>query len=356
MNTFLKKWKCLQMAMLSFFFLIPYLGKSQCFQNPDGTYVTATGEACVNTIITAVPFLRIVPDARSASMGDAGLATSTDANAIHFNVSKLVFAENKMVFGLTYTPWLKSLAIKDVYLGYAAGYYKLNESNVLSLSFKYFSLGELAFSNANGVPLNIKPHEFEINAAFAKKLSPYLSGGFGLKYIYSNLAAGQMVGGQAIEAGKSLAVDLSMTYQLPNLTIGLALTNFGSRITYTNSVNKDFIPTNLGLGIAWNKSFGNQHLITLTTDINKLMAPTPDPGATDSDNDGVPDYKQVSVLKGTFGSFSDAPGGFSEELRELMFSFGSELWINEQYAFRLGYFHEHATKGNRKYFTTGFGF
>jgi hypothetical protein len=143
---------------------------------------------------------------------------------------------------------------------------------------------------------------------------------------------------------------------LPHLTFGLALTNLGQKITYTNSVNKDFIPANIGIGVAWNKQLNETTTLTLTTDINKLLVPTPDLALTDADLDGVPDYKQASTLKGAFSSFGDAPNGFSEELRELMFSFGAELITKYNIALRTGFFGEHSTKGNRKYITTGLGY
>ena len=355
MNTYLKQ------LTFSFFLLagliFPNIVNAQCFLNNNtGQYETANGEPCVNTIITAVPFLRIAPDARSAGMGDAGVAAATDANALHFNASKLAFAENRSGFSMTFTPWLKSLNVNDVYLAYGSGYYQLDETNVLGLGVRYFSLGEISFTNQNGLPIGSgRPNELEVNLSYAKKLSTKFSGGFGLKYIYSNLAAGQQVGGEEISAGKSLAMDFSFTYQIPSLTIGLAATNLGQKIGYTSSVNKDFIPANLGIGIAWNKVFIEGTKLTLTTDINKLMVPTPDPAGTDNDNDGIPDYKQKSTFESIFSSFGDAPDGFSEEIRELMFSFGAELWVKDIAALRMGYFTEHQTKGNRKYLTAGLG-
>ncbi len=362
MNTFLNQWQRFQVALITllstlFLFILPNIGTSQCFLNTNtNQYETANGEPCVNTIITAVPFLRIAPDARSASLGDAGIAISTDANALHFNASKLVFAEKRTGFSLTYTPWLRALNVNDVYLAYGSGYFKINEKNAVGLGIRYFSLGDIAFTNANGIPIgNGRPNELAFNVSFAKKLTNNFSGGFGLKYIYSNLAAGQQIGGEDISAGKSFAMDFSFTYQTPTLTIGLAATNLGQKITYTNSVNKDFIPGNLGIGVAWNKSLGEDTRLTLTIDVNKLLAPTPDPAGADEDFDGVPDYKQVSTFKGIFGSFSDASGGFSEEIRELMFSFGMEFSYKEFIALRTGYFLEDRTKGNRKYFTTGLG-
>lgn len=363
MNTFLNQWQPIKVVLVTllsatFLFILPNIGTSQCFLNTTtNQYETANGEPCVNTIITAVPFLRIAPDARSAGMGDAGLATSADANALHFNDSKLAFAENTTGFSFTYTPWLRALDVKNVYLIHAAGYHQLDGLSTVGLSFRYFSLGELAFTNGNGMSLGIgRPSELEIKAAFVRNFSSRLSGGFGLKYIHSNLAAGQVVGGQPIFAGESVSTDLSMTYQSPALTVGLAITNLGQKITYTNSVNKDFIPANLGIGVAWNKQLNESMKLTLTIDINKLLVPSPDPAGTDDDNDGVPDYKQVSTIKSIFTSFGDANGGFKEEIRELMFSFGAELIVKNSIAFRTGFFGEHSTKGNRKYFTTGLGY
>ena len=181
--------------------------------------------------------------------------------------------------------------------------------------------------------------------------------------IRDSLAAGQEVGGEEITAGIAGAADVSLTYKtdidLNNgsgfFTLGAALSNLGSKITYTNSINKDFIPANFGLGTALDLDFDEYNRLTVALDFNKLMAPTPDPSQADADNDGVPDYKQVSTFSGIFNSFGDAPGGFSEELREVMYSVGLEYWYDRQFAVRAGYFYEHATKGNRKYFTVGLG-
>ena len=291
-------------------------------------------------------------------MGDAGIATSADASALHFNASKLAFAKDKAGFGLTYTPWLRALESNDTlsnnyHLGYVSGYFKIDPLNTVGLSVRYFLLGEVIFTDENGVPIsNGKPSEWEFNASYARKFSQNFSGGFGLKYIYSNLGDGI----SGIDAGTAIAMDFSFTYQTPILTIGLAATNLGQRITYTSSINQDFLPANLGLGIAWNKQLNENNKLTLTTDINKLLAPTPDPAGTDANFDGVPDYKQRSYLSSVFGSFSDASGGFSEEFRELMFSFGMEFQFQDFLAFRTGYFTEHSTKGGREYLTTGLGY
>ncbi|MFK7981415.1 MAG: type IX secretion system outer membrane channel protein PorV [Saprospiraceae bacterium] len=362
--------EAMKKSLFNTLFIVMLLGitqqvSAQCFFNSGtGMYETVLGEPCVNTIITAVPFLRIVPDARSAAMGDVGIATSTDANSMHFNGSKMVFGEDKGGVAVTYTPWLRALNVNDVYLAYLSGYYQLNTEEAVGFSLRYFSLGDIAFTDENGMPLgNGRPNEFELNGSYARKLGDKLSAGLGAKFIYSNLAAGQEVGGEQISAGTAFAADISMTYTTPvelsnstsNLTLGVALTNLGSKITYTNSINKDFIPANFGMGAAWELNFDEFNSLTVAMDINKLMAPTPDPAGTDDNANGVPDYKEVSNFSGIFGSFSDAQGGISEELRELMYSVGLEYWYDKQFAVRAGYFYEHATKGNRKYFTVGLG-
>ena len=326
-----------------------------------------TGEDCVNTIITAVPFLRIIPDARSGAMGDAGLATSPDANAMHFNASKLAFVENDMSVSATYTPWLRALGLTDVYMAYLTGYKKIDQIQTVGFGLRYFSLGSIAFTDDNGEPIGTgRPNEFEVSIAYARQLSDNFSVAITPKFIYSNLASGQSVGDVEINPGVAGAADISMTYKTEvevsgnpsNLTIGAAASNLGSKISYTNSVNKDFIPANLGIGAAWEINFDEFNSFTIATDINKLLVPTPcqgDESNCDQDGDGILDYKQESMFSGVLQSFGDAPGGFSEELRELMYSVGVEYWYDKQFAVRAGYYTEHRTKGNRKYFTVGLG-
>ena len=338
---------------------------AQCTRDSDGKLINLDGTPCINTVVTAVPFLRIVADARSGAMGDVGIAISPDANAMHFNSSKLVFAEEELGVSATYTPWLRSLGLNDVYLAYLTGYKKLDDRQAVGFGLRYFSLGSIQFTDVNGEPLNVgKPNEFEVAVSYSLLLADKLAAGVTGKFIYSNLAAGQQVGGEQIEAGLAGAADLSLTYRTEidlsnaesNLTLGLALTNLGSKITYTNSVNRDFLPANLGLGAAWEIQLDDFNSLTIATDINKLMVPTPCQG-TDCDVDGIdgPDYKNQSSISGIFSSFGDAPEGFAEELRELMYSFGLEYWYDKQFAVRAGYFNEHSQKGGRKYLTLGLG-
>jgi hypothetical protein len=338
--------------------------QAQCYEQ-NGKYYNLDGTPCTNTVVTAVPFLRIVADARSGALGDAGIAISPDANAMHFNASKLVFAEQDLGISATYTPWLRSLGLNDVYLAYLTGYRKLDDMQALGFGLRYFSLGSIQFTDVNGEALTTgRPNEFEVAAAYSRKLTEKFSASVTAKFIYSNLAAGQQVEGETIEPGIAGGADIAFSFRTPikmtnaesNLTLGLALTNIGSKITYTRSLDRDFLPANFGLGAAWDIDLDDYNRITLITDINKLMVPTPCQGENcDEDGDGRTDYKDQSSIRGIFSSFGDAPEGFSEELRELMYSFGVEYWYDKQFAVRAGYYNEHVQKGNRKFFTVGLG-
>lgn len=346
---------------------------AQCFYDTNGNLVSTTGGDCINTILTAVPFLRIVSDARSGAMGDVGIGLSPDANAMHFNQSKLVLAEQPLGISATYTPWLRSLGLNDVYLAYLTGYYKLDDLQAIGVGLRYFSLGDINFTDENGNPTGTgRPNEFEVTAAYSRVLTEKLSAAVGAKFIYSNLASGQQVDGTIIDAGTAGAADISFTYKTEveangndsDLMIGLAVTNIGSKITYTNAANsqKDFLPTNLGIGAGWTFNFDNYNSLTIATDVNKLLVPTrcfendqTTESECDSDGNGVHDWREASPISGMFSSFSDAPNGFDEELKELMFSFGLEYWYDQQFAVRTGYFTESRSKGDRHYFTVGLG-
>jgi hypothetical protein len=345
---------------------------AQCFPRdpsrpagPSNPLISPDGTPCVNTVLTAVPFLRIVADARSGAMGDVGIGLSPDPNAMHFNPSKLAFAEQKMGLSATYTPWLRALGLNDVYLAYLTGFYKIDDMQTLGFGLRYFSLGSIPFTDVNGEPLVTgRPNEFEITGAYARKLADRFSASVSAKFIFSNLAAGQIVSGEVIEPGIAGAADFSLTYKAPiemrtmnsDLTVGLAITNVGSKITYTKSLAKDFLPANIGLGAAWSLDINDFNRITFASDVNKLLVPTPCQGQDcDLDGNGIPDFKEVSPIGAIFSSFGDAPEGFKEELRELTFSFGAEYWYDQQFAVRLGYYTEHFQKGGRKFLTAGLG-
>jgi Type IX secretion system protein PorV len=325
------------------------------------TFVVNGQTNSINVVTTAVPFLRISPDARSGGMGDVGVATIPDANSSFWNQAKYPFAESKSAIDVTYTPWLKGLDLNDVYLASLAGYYKLDDLQAISTSLRYFSLGNIQFTDALGNNLQqYRPREFAFDAGYSRKLSDKLGIGIALRYINSNLASGQSASGSTYKTGSSVAGDLSVFHDGASgstngsgFNWGVTLSNLGSKISYTNDASeKDFIPANLGLGVAYIKAFDEQNKVTFGLDINKLLVPTP-PSTFDSA--GLANYHNKGVVSSWFSSFTDAPGGFSEELKEFQISLGIEYTYNNQFSFRTGYFYEDPTKGDRKYFTVGAG-
>jgi hypothetical protein len=312
----------------------------------------------INVVTTAVPFLRISPDARSGGMGDVGIATSADASSAFWNLAKTPFNTNKGGIAVTYTPWLKDLGLNDVYLASLAGYYKISDDEALSSSLRYFSLGNIQFTDNLGNDLSsFRPREFAFDIGYSRKLSSKIGLGIALRYINSNLASGT-INGVAYKAGTSVSGDLSLysngiKADGSGLSWGVTLSNLGSKISYTSdATQKDYIPANLGLGVAYTKTIDEQNKITFALDIHKLLVPTP-PAIGDSA--GLIKYRGQGVVNSWFKSFGDAPGGFSEEIKEVQASLGAEYWYNDQFAFRAGYFYENPLKGNRKYFTLGAG-
>lgn len=324
------------------------------------TSVNAQNVNPINVVTTAVPFLRISPDARSGGMGDVGIATIPDANSIFWNLAKVPFAKSNSAIALTYTPWLTGLGLNDVYLISAAGYGKIDDLQAISGSVRYFSLGNIQFTDNSGNDLQkYRPREFSIDAGYSRKLSDKLGLGIALRYINSNLASGQSSSGSTYKTGTSVAGDLSLFNDgseggtVSGLNWGVAITNLGAKISYTNDASeKDFIPANLGLGAAYVNVFDETSKVTFGLDINKLLVPTP-PALYDSA--GLVAYHNKGVVGSWFSSFGDAPGGFSEELKEFQISVGAEYTYNDQFSFRAGYFYENPTKGDRQYFTVGAG-
>ncbi|HLA53600.1 MAG TPA: type IX secretion system outer membrane channel protein PorV [Flavitalea sp.] len=319
----------------------------------------------INVVTTAVPFLRISPDARAGGMGDLGLATSADANSGFYNLSKTPFAKSPYGVGLTYTPWLKELGLNDVYLLSFAGYYKLDELQALSASIRYFSLGNIQFTDGAGNDFGSgRPREFGIDAGYSRKLSETMSLGIALRYIHSNLVGGDFADqGSVYQAGNTVAGDISYYYNGANAggqgwSFGAVLSNLGGKIGYTkDATQKDFIPANLGLGVAYTKVFDEDSKIQVGLDAHKLLVPTPPllTGDLTADSTAVVKYRTKPVVSSWLTSFGDAPDGFGEELREFQLSFGAEYSYKEQFFARAGYFYEDKTKGNRKYFTVGLG-
>ncbi len=312
----------------------------------------------ISVVTTAVPFLRISPDARSGGMGDVGIATSADAYSGFWNLAKTPFAKSNTNIGVTYTPWLTDLGLNDVYLASLAGYHKLDENQAISLGLRYFSLGSIQFTDANGNQLNsFRPREFSVDAGYSRKLSAKSGLGIGLHYISSDLAGGT-VNGITYKKGTSVAGDLhyyhnGLKENGAGLNWGVTLSNLGAKISYTqDATQKDFIPANLGVGVAYTKVFDADSKMTFALDLNKLLVPTP---PSVSDSAGLADYRTKGVVSSWFSSLGDAPDGGAEEMREVTASVGAEYWYKEQFALRAGYFYENPTKGNRKYFTFGAG-
>ncbi len=321
----------------------------------------STLDCTFNTLLTAVPFLQITPDSRSGALGNAGIALSPDANAMHHNAANLAFIDQDLSIALSYTPWLRALGIDDINLSYLAVTKRIDKLSTAGLALRFFSLGSIEFTDDSGQSLGTgRPREFDLTGSYARKLSDHFSAAFSAKFIYSNLANGQTVGGQEVNAGKSVAVDLGVTYKTPislagnkhNLTIAAAATDLGSKISYVKGYS-DFLPANLGIAGALDYNLDAYNVLTFTVELNKYLVPTP---PLDSTADNVDlNFREKPLLSGIFGSFSDAQGGFTEELQEVMISTGLEYWYDRQFALRLGYFYENPLKGGRQFLTMGVG-
>ncbi len=323
-----------------------------------------------NTITTAVPFMRISPDARSGAMGDVGLALSPDANAQFWNVAKIAMSEKDAGFSISYTPWLRDL-VNDINLSYLAGYFKFgeegNKNQAISLGMRYFSLGSISYTDVNAQGIGTgQPREFALDAGYSRKLSEKVSIGLSGKYISSNIINGAATAGSNYSPGSSFGVDFGAFYTTPlgqnlgeglgqRLNVGFAITNLGQKVSYSTD-RQDFLPTNLGLGAAYEYNIDEYNKLTFALDLNKLLVPSPQ---YVRDSAGLiigrsyPTDK--SVIDGVFSSFVDAPEGGSEELKEVMLSFGAEYAYQNQFFARAGYFRESELKGDRQYFTLGLG-
>jgi len=360
--------------MKQFLLILPLILISYfCFgQNDINTRDSLLGQ--VNTITTAVPFLLISPDARAGAIGDAGVASSPDANSGHWNAAKFAFIEKKGGVSISYTPWLRTL-VPDINLAYVSGYKKIDDLQAFAGSLRYFSLGDINFTDVTGNPIgNYKPSEFAVDIAYARKLAEFISGGLAIRYIHSNLTGGIDVLGASSKAGTSVAADLSSYFQKDvelggkdaEMAFGVSISNIGAKVSYTETGTKDFIPINLRLGGRTTLDLNEFNQLAFLLDFNKLMVPTLPVYAKDETGTPIKDTlgnpillagkdPNVSVVTGMFQSFGDAPGGFKEEMREINISGGLEYWYDQQFAVRAGYFHEHETKGNRKFFTVGAG-
>lgn len=302
-----------------------------------------------NIIQTGVPFLLIAPDSKSAAMGEVGAATNPDANSIHWNASKLAFIENQTGISLSYAPWLRSI-VSDINLSYLSAYHRLSDKNVIGGSLRYFSLGSIQLTDANGLSQGLySPYELGVDFAFARMFSDNFSMGITARYIQSSFSNGQFINGQQLQAATGFAADLSAYYKNPitlfnktaELAFGMSISNIGPKISYSANGTRYSLPTNLKLGGATSIDIDADSKLILALDMNKLLVPI-----TANNN------PNSSVVSSIFGSFSDG----SNQLRDISYSLGAEYLLKQQFALRLGYFYEDPTLGNRQYFTTGAGF
>ena len=335
-----------------------------------------------NPIQTGVTSLSIAPDARGASMGDIGASTDPDANSQYWNPSKYAFAYSQGAASLSYTPWLRKL-VNDIFLANLAGYWKIGsgDNQALSASLRYFSLGEVT-TNSPGeatVAQTLNPYEMSIDLGYSRKLSEKFSMGVVFRYIYSDLGFSDSYAGDQNTGASAFAADISGYYTTYPIigrnecqwSWGWNISNIGSKVSYNNGEDPAFLPTNLRLGTTFAFPLADYHTLALSVDLNKLLVPTRPrekdyvtaPENTEENlqqqrdyNEALEKWEDMSSITGIFKSFSDAPGGFSEELKEINWSLGAEYNYNQQFFLRAGYFYENAMKGNRQYFTVGAGF
>jgi len=379
---------------------IAILGVFVLFQNANAQTVTqiTPNQNDTRVITTGTAFMVIAADARAAGLGDQGVATSPDAFSQQWNVSKYAFGGSEQGFSMTYTPYLREL-VNDIFLGGLTYYNKLDDRSAVSASFRYFSLGEIEFrESADDQGIIQKPNELTVDVAYSLKLSDQFAMGVGLKYIRSDLKLdGAEFAAASSKPASSFAVDLGGYYESEEkaydsfngkLRGGFAIQNIGPKIKYEENGNESFLPTTLRLGGGYDFILPDgANKIGVTVEVAKLLVPTPpvygtkidyiddgdngtniSPGngqydegidtLVDEDSNYIIEGKDpnVNFTKGMFQSFGDAPGGFSEEMNEFTYSVGAEYTYQDSFAFRLGYFNEHETKGARKFFALGAGF
>lgn len=340
-----------------------------------GTAAAWAQKSDFNPVQTGVTSQSIAPDARGASMGDLGAATDPDANSQFWNPSKYAFAYSNASVALSYTPWLRKL-VNDIFLANLAGYWKIGsgDNQAVSASLRYFSLGEVTSSNGGGnITQSLNPYEMSFDIGYSRKLSEKFSMGVVFRYIYSDLGFSDSYAGDQSSGASAFSADISgyfTTYPIIGRnecqwSWGWNISNIGTKVAYNNGENPAFLPTNLRLGTSFTFPLADYHNLSINLDANKLLVPTR-PRQVDYDVDtpegqaayteALTDWENMSPITGIFKSFTDAPGGFSEELKEITWSLGAEYSYNNQFFLRAGYFYENASKGNRQYFAAGAGF
>ena len=328
----------------------------------------------LNPVYYGVTSLAIAPDARAGSMGDVGAATDPDVNSQYWNPAKYPFCISRAGIALNYTPWLRSI-VSDIDLANITGYYRIGDYDALSASLRYFSLGEVIAGYGTDYNETIKPYEMSIDVAYSRMLSETFSAAVALRYIYSDLA---YKSDDETTPGSAFAADIAVYHNgylmMGNrecqLGWGINISNIGSKISYDEGNTSEFLPTNLRLGLSLMIPIDEYNIFTISADANKLLVPTrptmeqyvEETGADEDDYSGYTSwlmdegYYNISAISGIFKSFSDAPGGFSEEMQEINFGVGLEYSYNDKFFLRAGYHYEHPNKGNRKYYTLGAGF
>lgn len=331
--------------------------------NPDADVDWLTGkvEDGSRIISTGVPLLLIAPDSRAGALGDLGAASTPDANAIHWNASKLSFMEKNAGLTFTYSPWLREI-VSDIKLMYLSGYFRIDDRSTIGASLTYFSLGSIDFFSEEGVSTGTyKPNEFAIDLAYSMKLSENLALALTGRYIRSDLTQGQNVGTTATHAANAAAADLGLYYQntfgdeLPSeYAFGLQISNLGTKISYSDNMESAFLPANFRLGGRYTMNFDQFNSLSIMADVNKLLVPTP-PVLDENGDIYAGMDPNVGIVQGAIQSFYDAPNGLKEELQEFTLSVGAEYWYNKILAVRAGYFYEAPNKGARQYLTLGAG-
>lgn len=327
-----------------------------------------------NPVYTGVTSLSIAPDARAGAMGDVGVATDPDVFSQYWNPAKYPFNIARAGVAMSYTPWLRQL-VNDIDLINLAGFYRIGDYSAVSASLTYFSLGEVTMLSND---MTIKPYEMAVDVAYSRMLSEKLSAAIALRAIYSDL---QYSMDEDVEPGKAFAADMALYYnnyiilgdRECMLGLGMNISNIGTKISYDGGATNEFIPTNLRLGASLLYPIDEYNTISFSVDINKLLVPTRPTYAQFLEENGyaadeqglqseyaswldAEGYNDISSISGIFKSFNDAPGGMSEELKEIYGGIGVEYCYNQQFSLRGGYHYENEFKGNRKYYTLGAGF
>ena len=370
--------------------IVTFFVSSFSFSQANGQGVTQK-DIQLNTITTALPFLGINPDSRSGAMGDAGTALSPNSSSIIWNTAMLNFSESKSEISVSYTPWLRQLT-NDMHLSYLSGYSRIGERHVIGGALRYFSLGEITFTDGAGNYIReFKPNEFELTLAYAFKLADKHSIGVNGKFAYSNLTGGLVTAGTETKAAIAGIADISYAYRTEDInwfkvngiySFGLVIANVGNKVSYSENARRDFLPTSLRIGNAYTAKIDKYNSLTVSLDVSKLLVPTPPVYATVNGEKTLISGKSndVGVIAGMIQSFYDAPGRvekdsngdpidngdgtykvkkgskFGEEMREIMIGSGLEYWYNDIFAVRGGYFYENISKGGRQFFTMGVGF